>query len=70
MNIDRFCERIQSRISRHIAVPFELDFWTGQVRRFGENDPAFQIKINNRRGLAALASLDELAITCLPRRFA
>jgi cyclopropane-fatty-acyl-phospholipid synthase len=38
---------------------FVLTLDDGSSHRFGEGDPVFDIRVNDRRGLAALASLDE-----------
>ena len=63
MNLDRLFDRIETKIAAHSKVPFELRFRAGRSRVFGEGTPAFQITINDQRGLAALGSLDELAIS-------
>lgn len=63
MNFERVVDRIQTRIAPRSNVPFELCFWTGRSIILGEGAPAFQIGVNDRRGLVALGSLDELAIS-------
>jgi len=40
-------------------VPFEVILPDGEVHRFGREMPAFSIKLNNKRGLRAIASIDE-----------
>jgi len=62
MNLDQVLDRIRTKVSPHSHVPFELCFWNGRSLRFGQGDPALQIVVNNERGLAALATFDELAI--------
>jgi len=63
MNLDRVVARIQKKIVPRSSLPFELRFWTGRSIVLGEGTPAFQIEVNDRRGLVALGSLDELAIS-------
>lgn len=63
MNVDRVIDRIQTRITPRSSVPFELRFWTGRSLVLGEGTPEFQIRVNDQRGLVALGSLDELAIS-------
>ena len=63
MNLDRLFDRVETKIAARSKVPFELRFRAGGSRAFGEGTPAFQITINDQRGLAALGSLDELAIS-------
>lgn len=62
MNLDRLLARIKTTVLPRSRVPFELCFWTGRSLGFGQGSPAFQIVVNNQRGLGALGSLDELAI--------
>jgi cyclopropane-fatty-acyl-phospholipid synthase len=63
MNSDRLVERIQKQIVPRSSVPFEIRFWTGRSMVLGEGVPAFHIEVKDQRGLAALGSLDELAIS-------
>lgn len=53
---------IQKRVSGRTTTPFEIRLWGDHVYRFGDGAPAVRILAKNRRGLAALASLDELRI--------
>ena len=62
MNLNRLLDRINTTVLPHSDVPFELYFWTGRSLSFGQGAPAFQIVVNNERGLRALGSLDELVI--------
>ncbi|MGO9919043.1 MAG: class I SAM-dependent methyltransferase [Isosphaeraceae bacterium] len=62
MNLDWVLDRIRTKVLAHSHVPFELRFWNGRSESFGQGNPAFQILVNNERGLAALGTLDELAI--------
>ena len=42
-----------------IAVPFEVAMPDGAVERFGTGAPTFRVTIRNKKGLSAIASLDE-----------
>jgi cyclopropane-fatty-acyl-phospholipid synthase len=63
MNLDPVLDAIRTKVAPYSQVPFELHFWTGQSLVFGQGRPAFRVTINDQRGLAALGSLDELAIS-------
>jgi cyclopropane-fatty-acyl-phospholipid synthase len=63
MNLDSVLDAIRTKVAPYAQVPFELHLWTGQSLAFGQGCPAFQVTINDQRGLAALGSLDELAIS-------
>ena len=54
--------RIQRRLANRVKVPFDIRLWGGQVYRFGEGEPAVDILVQDRKGLAALSRLDELGI--------
>jgi len=43
-------------------VPVEIRLWGGRVCRFGQGEPAVDILVRDRQGLAALGRLDELGI--------
>ena len=51
MNLDWVLDRIRTKVLPHSHVPFELCFWNGRSVSFGQGDPAFQILVNNARGL-------------------
>ncbi len=59
---ERMFGLIQKRVSGRTTTPFEIRLWGDHVYRFGDGAPAVRILAKNRRGLAALASLDELRI--------
>jgi cyclopropane-fatty-acyl-phospholipid synthase len=59
---DPILQRIQRRLADRVKIPFEIRLWGNRVYRFGEGEPAVDILVRDRRGLAALGSLDELGI--------
>jgi len=59
---ERMFGLIQKRVSGRTTTPFEIRLWGDHVYRFGDGAPAVRILVKDRRGLAALASLDELRI--------
>ena len=62
MNCDPILRRIQKRISDQVKTPFAIRLWGDRAYRFGEGEPAVDIVVHDRSGLAALSSLDELGI--------
>ena len=59
---DRLLRRIQKQLANRVKTPFEIRLWGDRVYRFGEGEPAVDILVRDRKGLAALGSLDELGI--------
>jgi cyclopropane-fatty-acyl-phospholipid synthase len=59
---DRILRRIQKQLVDRVKIPFEIRFGGGRVYRFGQGEPAVDILVHDRKGLAALGSLDELGI--------
>lgn len=55
---------LKSRLAGPHLRPFELKGLDGSIHRFGDQrgDPAFQLHSRTKRGMRALASLDQLAI--------
>ncbi len=49
-------EKLKSRA----PAPFEIVFWDGSAHSFGQGVPEFRVSINNKSGMAALQSLDEI----------
>ena len=41
------------------SVPFDVALPDGTIQRFGQGTPGFHIRLNNKRALRAVASLDE-----------
>ncbi|QSA98507.1 class I SAM-dependent methyltransferase [Methylococcus sp. EFPC2] len=59
---DGLFKRIQQRLADRVKTPFEIRLWGGRSFRFGEGEPAVQVLVNDRNGLAALGRFDELGI--------
>jgi len=59
---DRILRRIQKQLANRVKIPFEIRLWSDSVYRFGEGEPAVDILVRDRKGLAALGRLDELGI--------
>jgi cyclopropane-fatty-acyl-phospholipid synthase len=59
---DRILRRIQRQLADRVKTPFEIRLWGGRVYRFGQGEPAVDILVHDRKGLAALGRLDELGI--------
>lgn len=59
---DAILRKIQKHLADRVKVPFEIRLWGNRVYRFGEGEPAVDILVRDRRGLAALGRLDELGI--------
>jgi len=51
-------DRLAARYA-NVAVPCEVTFPDGSVRRFGEGQPAFHVALKNQRAIRAVSSLDE-----------
>ncbi|WP_305910154.1 class I SAM-dependent methyltransferase [Methylomarinum sp. Ch1-1] len=60
---DGFYRLIQKKISDYqLKIPLEIRLWGGQTYRFGNDEPAVKVLVNDRNGLKALHQLDELRI--------
>lgn len=59
---DPILRRIQKHLAHQVKIPFGIRLWGGSVYRFGEGEPAVDIVVKDRNGLAALGRLDELGI--------
>ena len=59
---DRILRRIQRHLAGRVRFPFEIRLWGDRAYRFGEGEPAVEIRVRDRDGLAALGRLDELGI--------
>jgi hypothetical protein len=59
---DRILQRIQKQLAERVKTPFEIRLWGGRVYQFGQGEPAADILVHDRKGLAALGRLDELGI--------
>ncbi len=59
---DRIFRVIQKRIADRLSLPIEIRLWGDHVYRLGKGEPAVEILVEDRRGLAALLRLDELKI--------
>jgi cyclopropane-fatty-acyl-phospholipid synthase len=59
---DPILRRIQKRLTDRVKTPFEIRLWGDRVYRFGEGEPAVDIVVRDRGGLAALSRLDEVGI--------
>ncbi|MCW8908804.1 MAG: class I SAM-dependent methyltransferase [Sedimenticola sp.] len=59
---DRVLRQIQKHLANRVKTPFEIRLWGDHVYYFGEGEPAVEILVQDRKGLAALGRLDELAI--------
>ena len=54
---------IQRQVSGgKVKIPLEIRLWGGHTYRFGEDEPAVKVLVNDRKGLEALRRLDELRI--------
>jgi cyclopropane-fatty-acyl-phospholipid synthase len=55
--------QVERRAATHPHAPsFDVRMLDGSLRRFGDGAPAFTLVIREKRGFAALASMDKLAI--------
>jgi cyclopropane-fatty-acyl-phospholipid synthase len=54
--------RIQAHLADNVKIPFEISLWGGCDYQFGIGEPAVNIVVRDRQGLAALGRLDELGI--------
>ena len=59
---DRVFRLIQKRVADRLSLPIEIRLWGDHVYRLGKGEPAVEILVEDRRGLAALLRLDELKI--------
>ena len=59
---DRILRRIHTQLANRAKIPFEITLWGDRAYHFGEGEPAVEIQVHDRRGLAALGRLDELSI--------
>lgn len=59
---DRIFKLIQKRLADQIKIPFEIRLWGDHSYRFGNGEPAVEVLVKDRDGLAALSGLDELKI--------
>ena len=59
---DRIMRRIQKHLAGRVRFPLEIRLWGDRAYRFGEGEPAVEIRVRDRDGLAALGRLDELGI--------
>lgn len=57
---DRIIRLIQKHLGNKITIPFELQLNGGRSYRFGDAPPSISFTVNDRNGLAALCSFDEL----------
>ncbi|MDD2272845.1 MAG: class I SAM-dependent methyltransferase [Desulfuromonadaceae bacterium] len=57
---DRIIRLIQKHLGNKINIPFELQLQTGRSYYFGTSPPLISFTVNDRSGLAALCSFDEL----------
>jgi len=49
---DRLLRRIQKQLANRVKIPFEIRLWSDSVYRFGEGEPAVDILVRDRKGLA------------------
>lgn len=59
---DRLVRRIRNKLADRAGTPFEIRLWGDRAYRFGEGEPAVEIRVRDRQGLNALRRLDELRI--------
>ena len=59
---DPILRRLQKQLADQVKTPFEIRLWGDRVYRFGKGEPAVDILVRDRKGLAALGRLDELSI--------
>jgi cyclopropane-fatty-acyl-phospholipid synthase len=59
---DRILRGIQKHFADRVEIPFEIRLWGDLAYRFGKGEPAVDILVRDRNGLAALGRLDELSI--------
>lgn len=57
---DRIIRLIQKHLGDKISIPFELQLKGGRTYHFGHGSPSISFTVNDRNGLAALCSFDEL----------
>ena len=59
---DRIVRQIQKHLTNRVKIPFDIKLWGNRSYHFGEGTPALEIRVQDRKGLAALSRLDELGI--------
>ena len=59
---DRLFRRIQKRVADRLKHPIEIQLGEERAYRLGKGEPAIQILVKDRQGLAALLKLDEVKI--------
>jgi cyclopropane-fatty-acyl-phospholipid synthase len=59
----RFESRLRGALRPSPSVPFDFTFPSGRVASVGDAPPRFRVLVRNGKGLRALASFNELAIT-------
>jgi cyclopropane-fatty-acyl-phospholipid synthase len=57
---DRIIRLIQRHLDDKISIPFDLQLRRGRTYHFGNGEPSLSFTVNDRNGLAALCSFDEL----------
>lgn len=57
---NRIIKLIQKHLGNKISIPFELQLQAGHFYHFGNSPPLISFTVNDRNGLAALCSFDEL----------
>jgi cyclopropane-fatty-acyl-phospholipid synthase len=59
---DRLMRQIQKHLANRVKTPFDIKLWGNRSYHFGEGTPALEIRVQDRKGLAALGRFDELGI--------
>jgi cyclopropane-fatty-acyl-phospholipid synthase len=59
---DRILRQIQKHLTNRVKTPFDIKLWGDRSYHFGEGMPALEIRVQDRKGLAALSRFDELGI--------
>lgn len=59
-NYDRIIRMIQRHLKDRISIAFELKLRGGSTYHFGNGEPSVSFMVNDRKGLAAICSFDEL----------
>jgi cyclopropane-fatty-acyl-phospholipid synthase len=59
---DRILRQIQKHLANRVKTSFEIKLWGDRSYHFGEGAPALEIRVHDRKGLAALGRFDELGI--------
>jgi cyclopropane-fatty-acyl-phospholipid synthase len=59
---DGIVRAIQKRLADQVRTPFEIRLWGNRIYQFGKGEPTVKVLVNDRQGLAALGSLDEVGI--------